>query len=147
MTGNYFCLCFLRSVKRTQAMRGRNLPRDNRTKEVSLDTSLEDFNSSRLFLFRQDTDPPSPPQGAFLPCLKKSRGLGQSPGGKTKNYFSSFNWSRSKSPSVARPSGYAVGGRCSREKTRPDSRGNRVRLRNPSGTPPPASPSATSVRP
>jgi hypothetical protein len=37
-------------------MRGRNLPRPccarcpNRTKEVSLDTSLEDFNSSRLFV-------------------------------------------------------------------------------------------------
>ena len=37
----------------------------NRTKEVSLDTSLEDFNSSRLFLFRQDTDPPLPPQDPF----------------------------------------------------------------------------------
>jgi hypothetical protein len=60
-------------------MRGRNLPRDNRTKEVSYDTSLEDFNSSRLFLFRQDTTPPLLPQDTFLPCLKKSRGLGQSP--------------------------------------------------------------------
>jgi len=58
---------------------GRNLPRDNRTKEVSLDTSLEDFNSSRLFLFRQDTTPPYFHKTLFCYALKKSRGLGQSP--------------------------------------------------------------------
>ena len=68
-------------------MRGRNLPRDSRTKEVSYDTSLEDFNSSRLFLFHQDTNPPSTPQDTFLPCLKKSRGLGQSPSAPRENYF------------------------------------------------------------
>jgi len=38
-------------MKRKQALLGSNLPRDNRTKEVSFDTGLEDHCNLRGFFF------------------------------------------------------------------------------------------------
>ena len=148
MTVTLFCLCFTCSVRRRLALLGSNQLRDNRTKEVSCDTSLEDFSSSRLFLFRQDTNPPSPPQDTFLPCLKKSRGLGQSPSRKTKIFFIfHFNSHRSKSPQAERSTGCDAVGRCNTRNSRRDCRGNQARPRIPSGTLPPVSQFATNVRP
>jgi hypothetical protein len=51
LTKTLFRLCFTCSAKRKLALLGSNLPRDSRTKKVSLNTSLEGTNSSRLFLW------------------------------------------------------------------------------------------------
>jgi hypothetical protein len=67
-------MCYTRSrlVKRSQALRGRNLTRDSQTDGASIKHQASDNQVVRGFSFTDRTPEP---------CLRKSRGLGQSPVG------------------------------------------------------------------
>ncbi len=70
------CYTRLCLVKRSQALRGRNLPRDSQTDGVSINTRPLIATIVRGFFFIDRTPEP---------CLRKSRGLGQSPIGRRRD--------------------------------------------------------------